>query len=250
MLIDDLLDEDPRGLQHQIGIGRAANLASALQSLGLTILENTPLSTSLRKAAIHRLNSMLAITAYGQELDTRNPHDEVSYWELVHYKSTPFYAASFALGAVFAEKTARQIDHYHALGVLYGEMIQIHDDLKDSLENPANPDWIQGRNPLPILFAGTVDHPDRAHFLSLRASITEPGHLDEAQDILVRCGAVSYCLDQLLARYEQARDQLKTLDAPTSAWHLFDELVEPMKELLEVGEMPLPPILNLVGRTA
>lgn len=40
---------------------------------------------------------------------------------------------------------------------LYGEMI--HDNLNDTMVVPANPDWLQGRKPLPILFAQTVEHP-------------------------------------------------------------------------------------------
>ncbi len=39
------------------------------------------------------------------------------------------------------------------VGALYGEMIQLSDDLNDVMEYPANVDWLQGRYPLPILRA-------------------------------------------------------------------------------------------------
>lgn len=38
-----------------------------------------------------------------------------------------------------------------ALGQIYGLMLQFHDDLRDALERPANPDWRYGRFTLPIL---------------------------------------------------------------------------------------------------
>ena len=56
-------------------------------------------------------------------------------------------------------------------------MVQIHDDLNDSLAVPANPDWTLGRAPLPILFAQVVNHPDRTRFHELRGVIAEPAAL-------------------------------------------------------------------------
>lgn len=72
-------------------------------------------------------------------------------------------------------------------------MIQLHDDLNDTMAVPANPDWLQGRKPLPILFAQSVDHPDHARFQELCQDISNENALREAQDILIRCGGVSYC---------------------------------------------------------
>ena len=86
-------------------------------------------------------------------------------------------------------------DLLQKLGGIYGEMIQIHDDMHDAMETPANPDWVQGRSPLPILFASLVSHPEQKRFLALVQNITEPAALQEAQDILIRWGAISYCAD-------------------------------------------------------
>lgn len=83
-------------------------------------------------------------------------------------------------------------------------MIQIHDDMNDCMAAPAGPDWIQGRSPLPILFAQTVAHTDRGRFLELRQRIHEVEVLREAQEILIKSGAISYCIDRLLCRYRDA----------------------------------------------
>src|SRR5687767_4073055 len=84
-------------------------------------------------------------------------------------------------------------------------MIQIHDDLNDTMAVPANSDWLQGRKPLPILYAQSVQHPQRARFMELYQNISAENALQEAQEILIRCGAVSYCVDQLLRRHQATR---------------------------------------------
>jgi len=135
------------------------------------------------------------------------------------------------------------------LGNLYGEMIQIHDDLNDTLAVPANPDWIQGRLPLPILFAQTVEHTERARFLELRREITDEGALLEAQNILIRCGAVSYCVDQILRRHQASQEILTTLLLPhrNVLYALLEEVVAPVKRLFEAIGESLPASSTLKG---
>ena len=116
-------------------------------------------------------------------------------------------------------------------------MIQVHDDLNDTMAVPANPDWLQKRKPLPILFALTVEHPDRTRFLELYQDISNENALQEAQEILIRCGAVSYCVDQLLRKHRTAQDILNNTPLPNKGvveglvqgviapvWKLFEAL--------------------------
>ena len=202
ILVDDMLDDDPRGEYHRIGSGRAANFAIAFQAAGVEALLNSGVSTQVRFEALKSLSQMMSITAFGQDLDIQNPADEKSYWQVVKNKSAPFYGCAFHLGALFGEATQTVADGLKRLGELYGEMIQIHDDLNDTMAVPANSDWLQGRKPLPILFAESVPHPQRARFMELYQNISAENALQEAQDILIRCGAVSYCVDQLLHRHQ------------------------------------------------
>ena len=121
------------------------------------------------------------------------------------------------------------------IGRLYGEMIQIHDDLNDTMAMPANPDWIQKRQPLPILFALNVEHPDREKFLDLYQNILNENALQEAQEILIRCGAVSYCVDQLIRRHEMAQEILnKTpLANKSQVDSLLEAVMRPVWKLFE-----------------
>lgn len=127
------------------------------------------------------------------------------------------------------------------LGALYGEMVQIHDDLHDTLTIPAGPDWTQGRLPLPILFTQMVDHPERERFLELRERVGEDEEaLREAQLILVRCGALSYSIDQLLPRIAAAQqlfDQLPFV-YPDKIEIMLAKIIDPVRNLMEKIGMP------------
>jgi geranylgeranyl pyrophosphate synthase len=224
ILVDDMLDEDPRGEYRRIGHGRAANFAVAFQAAAAEALLGSQANTQVKVEALKGLHQMMLKTAHGQDLDIQNPADENSYWHLVKDKSAPFFGCALHLGALFGEASIATARGFEQLGELYGEMIQIHDDLNDTMAVPANPDWLQGRKPLPILFAQTVNHPDRRKFMELYENISAKNALQKARDILVRCGAISYCVDQLLRRHQAAHDVLNKMQLPDKG--IVDSLIE------------------------
>jgi len=246
LLVDDMLDNDPRGEYHRIGYGRTSNFAIAFQAAGVDALIGSRVSSSVKWEALNSLNRMMLTTAHGQELDIQNPSDEASYWRVVENKSAPFFGCAIRLGALFGDADANTAHELEQLGRLYGETIQIYDDLNDTMAVPANPDWLQKRKPLPILFALSTDHPDRAKFLELYNNISVVhtaalqraplgNALQEAQEILIRCGAVSYCVDQLLRRYQAAQEILNKTSIPNKgmAASLIEEVVAPIWKLFE-----------------
>jgi len=217
ILVDDMVDDDPRGEYHRIGSSRAANFAVAFQAAGAQALLESGASTKVRLEALNSLSQMISTTALGQDLDIQNPADENSYWQVVKNKSAPFYGCAFHLGALFGKAANSVARGLRRLGELYGEMIQIHDDLNDTMAVPATSDWLQRRKPLPILFAQPVPHPQRARFMELYQNISAENALQEAQEILIRCGAVSYCVDQLLRRHQAAQGILDKISLPNKA---------------------------------
>jgi geranylgeranyl pyrophosphate synthase len=242
ILIDDMLDQDPRGEYHHLGEAAAANLAAALQAAGLKVLQNNPAISTVQVEILTSFNQMMLTTAQGQYMDIQNPGDETAYWKLVRTKSSPFFSTAFYLGALLGGAGSQTAEQLGYLGELYGEMIQIHDDLGDTMAVPAGPDWLQGRSPLPILFALVVDHPERERFLQLRQQAADPEALSEAQTILVRCGAFSYCIDQILERGQKASEMIAALALPGQArlQALFDELVKPVCDLFRSLEINQP----------
>lgn len=251
ILLDDVLDEDPRGEYHRIGRGRAANLALAYQAAGVDALLGSQTGPHIKLEALNSLNLMMLKTAYGQDLDIQNPAHESSYWRVVENKSAPFFGCALQLGALFGEASTHAAGEFERLGKLYGEMIQIHDDLNDTMAVPANADWLQGRKPLPILFAQTVDHPDRARFEQLYQDISAKESLPEAQDILIRCGAVSYCIDQLLRRYRAAQELLNKMPLSNKGTvdSLLKAVIAPVRKLFETLGVS-PEIPTRVARPA
>lgn len=235
ILVDDMLDDDPRGEYHRIGYGKAANFAIAFQAAGVDALLGSTARAPVKLEALNSLNRMISTTAYGQELDIQNPSDEASYWRVVENKSAPFFGCAIHLGALLGEANINTADELEQLGKLYGEMIQIYDDLNDTLAVPAKPDWLQQRKPLPILFALSVNHPDRARFLELYQNISIGNSLQEAQEILIRCGAVSYCVDQLLRRHQTAQAILNKIPLPHKGAvdSLITEVIAPVWKLFE-----------------
>jgi octaprenyl-diphosphate synthase len=250
ILIDDLLDNDPRGEYQQIGQPATANLAAALQAAAIEVIARDELlsEASVRLAVISSLNRMILATAHGQYLDTQNLTEEASYWRVVESKSAPFFGAALHVGALTAGASAQAAEGLRRFGCLYGEMIQIHDDLNDCMASPANPDWTEGRWPLPILFAQTADHPERERFLQLRTAVLNPEALAEAQAILVRCGAVSYCVYHLLHRYRQAQAVLNGVPMANRSGleNLLGNLVSPVWELFRAAGVAQPELITAV----
>lgn len=241
LLIDDMLDEDPRGEYNHAGPAKTANYAAAFQAAGLEALLRNKRQPAAKLLALRNINQMILVLALGQHLDVQTLIDEAIYWKIVEYKSASFFGTAMYLGALFGGASSKTAGRLEQIGRLYGEMIQIHDDLNDTMSVPASPDWLQGRSPLPILFAKAVDHPEQSRFLELCEEITDESALQEAQDILVRCGAVSYCVDQLLCRYRAAQDVLSTASLPRREVMdtLLEEVVAPVWRLFEaIGESP------------
>lgn len=233
ILIDDILDEDPRGEYRQLGAGRTANLASALGSLGQQVLELRACRQPALASATYA--QLLSNTAYGQDLDVQNPHSEEGYWAVARAKSSPYFAAALSLGGLYGGAEAETAMGLRQFGALFGEVMQIHDDLNDCLAEPANVDWLQGRAPLPLLFAELVPHPEQQRFIELRSRVQQAEALQEAQQILVRSGAISYCVNELLLRQEKLEQMLEemALADPTPLRQILDQAVAPITHLFD-----------------
>jgi geranylgeranyl pyrophosphate synthase len=242
ILVDDMLDDDPRGEYRRLGNGPTANLALALQAAAFRLIEGAAVEAERRIRAIASLASMALTTALGQKWDIQNLAGEENYWKVVRTKSTPFYGAALHVGALLGGANAQTAEGLREFGVLIGEIIQVHDDLIDAFQTPANPDWKEGRNNLPILYARTANHADRVRFAELQSRSGEPQALREAQQILIRCGAVSYCVYHLIKRYQAASQLLGSLSLadPAPLAEILAHQTQPLAELLRKNGAEIP----------
>ena len=234
VIMDDVLDGDQR---YGSDSAKLSNMGAALFSLAnieAANLSETP-KTFVQGQKI--LSEILLNVALGQFLDTQNPDTEEDYWRTARLKSGAFFKGAFLLGGLAADAPEEDLETLGLLGEEYGLLLQIHDDLRDALEVPANSDWLNGRFNLPILFAHTVGHPQKERFNTIRQSVDDPKYLTEAQEILVRCGALSYGLFQIQEHANRVKDLFTKLclQDQREIRKLFDELILPAEDLVNAA---------------
>lgn len=246
-LVDDLLDQDPGGDYRRLGPGGAANLALAFQAAGHQVLDEPTLAPQTRAALQAILAGMALDTAHGQSLDERDLRDEEEYWQVVCAKTPPLFAAAFAIGSLLGGAPPDAADRLGRLGALLGLCVQVSDDLLDALRTPAAADWSRRPNNLAILYAMTAEHPERETFLELSARTEEASALEAAQAILVRCGALSYCVFKMLELLGEARQAMARLGLPSPepVARLFDAHIEPLQRLFAAAGAPDPAFLSV-----
>jgi geranylgeranyl diphosphate synthase type I len=237
-LVDDLLDEDPRGDYRRLGAGNAANLALALQAAGHRALEEAAVPATARSVLHAKLAQMALATAYGQSLDLREPADEAGYWQTVEAKTPPLFAAALAMGALLGGAPETAVAGLERLGALLGRWVQVSDDLSDAMATPAAADWRRPRGNLAMLYALTADHPQREEFRRLAGAVADPAALGAGQKILLASGAVSFCAYHLVELSRQARESL-------AAVALHDP--QPLARLLALQAKPVAGLLAVVG---
>lgn len=237
-LVDDMLDDDPKGDYHRLGAGRAANLALAFQAAGQLLLDGADASPRVRADLQASFARMSIGTAYGQDLDARELRTEEEYWQTVKAKTPPLFGAAFRIGALLGGAPEPVVDGLEVLGGILGCFIQVSDDLSDALQTPASADWLHRFNNLPILYAMTAEHPARGRFLELSARPDDPEALAEAQKILLKSGAVSYCAFKMMEFSQEARIVLDRLPLRDS---------EPVERILTAHLRPLYKLLESVG---
>jgi geranylgeranyl pyrophosphate synthase len=242
VLVDDMLDADPKGRHHQFGSAETANLALALQALSYGLLDKTGIDAQGLTAIHVRLQQMNLRTAYGQHLDAGEVAGESDYWHIVDAKSASLPSSTLYLGAILGGSSLQTADQLGYYGALLGRSVQINDDVADALETPAKPDWQRQHNNLPILYALTVDHHHRNEFQALLPSVHEPDILQRAQQILVASGALSYCAYKLFELYQEAGDYLNGLSLPNPSplKQLLEDQIQPMRETLTSLKIDLP----------
>ncbi len=234
-LVDDMLDDDPKGDYHVLGAGRAANLGLAFQAAGHLVLDDPGIHPRIR-AALHATFARMSIaTAFGQDMDSRELRSEEEYWRTVGTKTPPLFGAAFRMGALLGGAPEPTVDALDAFGGVLGRFVQVSDDLSDALETPAKADWGRRPNNLPILYAMTAEHPERERFLELSLRPAEPDALAEAQQILLRSGAVSYCVFKMVEIADEARQVLAgaALRDAGPVERIFTAHLHPLHRMLE-----------------
>lgn len=237
-LVDDILDDDPRGAYRTLGAGQAANLALAFQAAGHLLLDDPQIPLEIRRELQASFAEMSLATCFGQSLDASEAASEAEYWRIVESKTPPLFGAALKMGALLGGAGGETADSLARIGHALGRFIQVSDDVTDALQTPARADWQRRGNSLPILYAMTAPHPDREEFLRRSLAVADPDELCAAQKILMRSGAVSYCALKLIEFSREIRDAFD---------HVWLHEPEAIARLLEIHQRPLRRLLQKVG---
>src|SRR3954468_2719682 len=244
-LVDDMLDDDPRGDYHWIGAGTAANLALAFQASGHLLLAQAAAAPEVRNALQESFADMSLATCYGQGLDAKELANEQEYWRVVGNKTPPLFGEAFRMGALLGGATAETAERLARVGRALGLFVQVNDDMADAMAVPARADWQRRHNNLLILYALTADHPERDEFTALSARVEDPEALDAAQKILVRSGALSFCTLKLIEISREAQELLAgtILHNPAPVNSIVESHIMPLHRLLERAGVEDPALL-------
>ena len=234
VVMDDIIDNDQRFGSE---CAKLANMAGALFALSVQDLRHISPDPRRVLQAQKTFSKMYGDVALGQSKDAENPNTEDQYWQVARLKSGAFFKGAFFLGGLAGNAPASDLESLSELGEEYGLMLQVHDDLSDALEVPPNSDWLNGRFNLPILFAYTVDHPWKTRFREICRDVNHPALLEEAQRILVQCGALSYGLYQIQEHDDCVLSLLSKLEMTDQREirKLFDELTTPVERLVNMA---------------
>jgi geranylgeranyl pyrophosphate synthase len=209
-----------------------ANLALALQCIAVEVLEAAPPGT--RAALMLAAAAAGRETSRGQELDAGGADDEEAYWRIVESKTPPLFAAALRMGALAGGATGAAADALAAAAVPIGVLVQLGDDVGDVMGAALHPDWQRPGDNLALRFALEADHPERDRFRELIANASDPAARAEAQAILVRSGAFSFCVHHMRISAGEARRAV--LAAPLAdhapVLELLDHLAGPVEALL------------------
>ncbi len=237
-LVDDMIDREISGLYRLIGKGETANLALAFQAAGLRIIDGHPLHPERKRALLAELAIAAASTALGQALDATGVEDESGYWRVAEAKTPPLFKSALTMGALLGGASAEVAQTIGLLGRDIGIMIQIGDDLNDAMQVPAQPDWQRPNGNLALLYALTAQHEGQARFGVLCGQANDPEALREAQALLARSGAISYCCFRIAEEHRRATRRLRCIDVPN---------VEPLVTLVDHHVAPLTSLFCRVG---
>lgn len=234
-LVDDILDDDPVGFHVRWGAGRTANLALAFEAIASMLIERLAIPHDRRRRIQEAVLRGGLNTSFGQDADFTGVKSEIDYWRITRLKTAPLFETGFEMGSVLAGADDELILQMMDFGKELALHIQISDDMSDAMAVPARDDWTRPLNNLAMHYAMTVDHPDRSRFIDLAPCVHEPSALKKAQEILGQCGAMSYCVWNLIENYKKlvALYEAMVLKDRTPIYGILHNLASTLQGLLE-----------------
>jgi len=161
------------------------------------------------------------VIAEGEVLQLMNCHnpdiDEVSYLQVIRYKTAKLFEAATRLGAIIGSATREQEEAMASYGMHLGTAFQLTDDVLDYSGDHATTgknvgdDLAEGKTTLPLIYAIKHGTPDDATLI--RKAIREGGlgELKQVIAAIARSGALEYTRRQAEAEAHTASAALEAI---------------------------------------
>jgi geranylgeranyl pyrophosphate synthase len=111
---------------------------------------------------------MMVDTSVAQQTDVNTfCATENEYWNIIRKKTPPLFSCALFTGVLAGGADSGTADQVGALGRLYGQMIQISDDISDLFKEFVTADWKKKGNNLALIHCLQANYERKHEFNSL-----------------------------------------------------------------------------------
>ena len=240
---DDVMDDDD--LRHGVeachtvyGLSTAILAGDTLFAYAFEMITDCDIEDGIKADLVKNVAYVVRKIAEGQQMDINFEEEETvnakEYLEMIRLKTSILFGAAAYGGAKIggtSEKEARLLEE---MATNVGLGFQIWDDYLDAtaseeiLGKPSGSDIRQGKRTLLVIEAlNRADESDRKKLIEILDSNNTDKEIEEAVNIMDRCGALEECHKQANGYLEGARKTLSNYPQ-SEARELFEELLEYM----------------------
>ena len=240
---DDVMDDDD--LRHGVdachtvyGLSTAILAGDTLFAYAFEMITDCDIDDYVKADLVKNVAYVVRKIAEGQQMDINFEEEETvdakEYLEMIRLKTSILFGAAAYGGAKIGGTSEEEARELEMMATNVGLGFQIWDDYLDAtateeiLGKPSGSDIRQGKRTLLVIEAlNRANDIDRKRLIEILDSKNTDEEIEEAVEIMDRCGALEECHKQANGYLEGARKTLSNYPE-SEARQLFEELLEYM----------------------
>ena len=240
---DDVMDDDD--LRHGVdachiiyGLSTAILAGDTLFAYAFEMITDCDIDDRVKADLVKNVAYIVRKIAEGQQMDINFEDEETvdakEYLEMIRLKTSILFGAAAYGGAKIGGTSEEEARELEMMATNVGLGFQIWDDYLDAtateeiLGKPSGSDIRQGKRTLLVIEAlNRANDIDRKRLIEILDSKNTDEEIEEAVEIMDRCGALKECHKQANGYLEGARKTLSNYPE-SEARQLFEELLEYM----------------------
>jgi geranylgeranyl diphosphate synthase type I len=240
---DDVMDDDD--LRHGVeachtvyGLSTAILAGDTLLAYAFEMITDCDIEDGIKADLVKNVAYVVRKIAEGQQMDMNFEEEETvnakEYLEMIRLKTSILFGAAAYGGAKIGGTSEKEARILEEMATNVGLGFQIWDDYLDAtaseeiLGKPSGSDIRQGKRTLLVIEAlNRADESDRKKLIEILDSNNTDKEIEEAVNIMDKCGSLEECHKQAKGYLEGARKTLSNYPQ-SEARELFEELLEYM----------------------